>query len=65
MTKRDMEWLSLYVSGAEAADKMRADIRARWNARLTLPRQPVEGWSHYDREVNRHHSDFDRENYGL
>jgi hypothetical protein len=65
MTERDWQWLEMYVAEAEASDKMRADMRARWDARLTLPSQPIEGWSHYDREVNRHHSDFDRDNYGL
>ena len=67
MTDRDLEWLALYVAGAEAADKMRADIEARWNARLRTPYTPYmpDRWSHYDREVSRHHNDFDRENYGL
>jgi hypothetical protein len=46
--------------------QMLADLRDLWRLRmLQRLRQPLEGWSHYDREVNRHHSDFDRENYGL
>jgi hypothetical protein len=65
MTDRDLEWLALYVSPAAQADKVRADIQARWDERFALLRKPVEGWSFYDREVNRNQSDFDRENYGL
>jgi predicted Abi (CAAX) family protease len=65
MTERDWQWLEMYVAEAEAADKMRADMRARWDARPEWSRRRIEAWSFYDREVNRHHSDFDRENYGL
>lgn len=65
MTDRDFEWLAMYVAGADAADKMRADIQARWERRHH-DLHVIGGWSHYDREALRSgHVGYDRENYGL